>query len=510
MKKKLKAWALSKNLNSRDTEDVIAAQDRLDQAGKQGIVLVRGKLVPVSKAYTHKGRGTKSNAVKSLSGDSTVASTSSSVVVLSFHPRLRPEAALHLLGEVEAVLREQHLLLHRAKAEASCLPDATRYLWKSTTAEARKWELEFVDSVHEGIRAHEEQRSFWATLCWSLAWFQLEGLVHQTDLDVWSTFVNCCIRLDRSGLKDVGESFLRQLRWLSQFLGPLVPHRMLLHAITDVTFDDLVGAGLFFMEAKVHQIEALWPEDRLSHTVYEQLLQEERFYQSHCKSANEMPSESWGTSVTEVDADTDVSQYVNVKASEVSKHMLAFEYEKSEQVLRHSIRELESRINDNSDTKSSRLFLSSLYTMLGCAQFHQEHDAGARDSYSRCITLHYSNLDAYGESALPPTKVYSILRTIIYLDATTALGDSGRTFDCRRCIEAIEYEISARVHAGQLAPLKVAKPQPDRSIKPTRPRPLFMNVHHDKAIRHSKFASGASSSSTSTSARALRPAPPCS
>lgn len=249
---------------------------------------------------------------------------------------MRPGPSMSILGRLEAVLRELRRLLERGQYQNLCCPDKIGLSWsKSPTTEVHKREFQF--SIWEGTRAFEEGNVNWAGLCWQSALLQLEHLLWYSDLDLWTIFIRSCLRLQRFGAAEVGEHLLQKLGGLRHLLPLTAPHRQLLYALTDASFDELANGGLFILEAKLRNIELLWPNEPHIYTAYQIDLAEERFYHGY----DDLCIDSLSQEELDNMSLDEMFEQTAMKASQISKCMILLDYPKAEELIRRWIIQLE-------------------------------------------------------------------------------------------------------------------------------------------------------------------------
>lgn len=429
--------------------------------GKQVFVLLRGRVQSVGRVHEYQRRRVKHGVAQRRAVQSGVQQRHSNVLILAQHPVIRREPGLQLLGKLEPVLRELQKFLRGAKDNALCIPDNVDLYWTTTSDEVRLLEREFQYSIWEGTRAFEEGNTQWAGLCWRSASLRLEDLLWQPDLDIWTTILRCCIRLKRSGAEEVGKCLHRQLRMVRHSLPMTAPHRALLFALTDANFDEIVQGGLFILEAKLRQIELLWPKERNSHITYQFNLAEERFYHGHPDMETEMPRDDdfSGTNIEEV------WERVKIFMSHILKYMLLFEHQKAEVLAQRYITELGEQCQDDTANPLMRIFFANLYARLGNAQYYQERYIEARSSYSKSLQIHQASLAHFAEYALDPLQVHRILSVLSYLDTHQTSAEVGTTcgYDAQKRVLEVKLQDEVEARGSRLWTPQIPKANPLRT-----------------------------------------------
>lgn len=308
----------------------------MDALGEKAIHLLRGRIESLQRVYEYRCRRGGRYSSVTRSAHVPRIGNASNVVALSPHPTMRIGPSMSLLGRLEAVLRELRGLLDRGLYQDLCCPDSIGLSWSKLPAiEVQKRELEFC--IWEGTTACEEGSVDWAGLCWQSALLQLEHLLWYPDLDLWTIFIRSCIRLQRFGAVEVGRHLLQKLQGLRHLLPLTAPHRQLLYALTDTSSGELANDGLFILEAKLRNIELLWPNEPHVYTAYQIDLAEERFYHGYDNVCIDSLSqeELHNTSVDEMFEQT------AMKASQISKYMTLLDYPKAEELVHRWITQLE-------------------------------------------------------------------------------------------------------------------------------------------------------------------------
>jgi len=448
LKKRLRAWGLSKNLTAEDAEDMLEAQNRMDTSGRQAILLLRGHVQTIKRVQAYRRRKAKNNNTKPQVDRSRNEQRPSSVIALSHHPLMRPEPALRMLEKLEPVLREVYQLLRGGKDSGLCVSAMTSLHWTTSSTETILLERQFQSSILEGTRAFEENNIRWAGMCWQLALLQLEDLLWQPDLDIWTTFLRCCIRLHRSGAHKVGQYLHHKLRSIRDLLPSTAPHRALLFALTDASFDEVTQGGVFILEAKLHQIEVFWPRTRHAHITYQLNLAEERFYHGYLDRQAEIPKDDVFISAKVEDTCEDV----DVVISHISKHMILFDYQKAETLARRCIMELDKYCKGENADLLLLMPLASLYRQLGNAQYYQMHDKQARSSYVNSLHVAEAFSTRFAEHAIEPTEMHRIFTLLSWLDTTqTSMGEE-TTEGYDNMKRALEMKMQAEVKARENRP----------------------------------------------------------
>lgn len=273
-KAKLKHWALSKNLTDCEVNRILELDSKAGAHRLSRIFLVNGRVVPIEDVYRHKHRKSRRTKIISPKFASAMAAQQArplNVIMLPLASRVRPEAALNVIGKVEAVLREAQRLLVIAKDNSLCRPGKTTFLWPESCGEDENVVEIFRRLVTEGVKAFYEQDYVWAGLCWQSALLMLERLIHTSSLDAWTTLFKCCMLLYHSGAAEFLAKFLDKLRsfqeWSSLPLQAL--HRPLVIAICQLSNKEFVEGMLFVFQAKVELVKTIWPNCPAAYTNYE-------------------------------------------------------------------------------------------------------------------------------------------------------------------------------------------------------------------------------------------------
>jgi len=362
-----------------------------------------------------------------------------------------------LLGRLEAILRELRVLLERGQSQNLCSPDRTGLTWtktKSIDADKR----EFHCSIWEGTRAFEEGNVNWAGLCWQSALLQLEQLLWHPDLDLWTIFVRSCVGFHRLGAAGVGSLLLQKLQGLRHLLPLTAPHRAFVYALTDISFDELVDGGLFILEAKLRNIELLWPNNCHVHTDYQIDLAIERFYHGYDNVHID--------SLTQEDLDNtsldDLFGQTAMRASKISKCLILLDYPKAEELVQRWIIQLESHTETDSFNSTLNFQLAAQYATLGNIRYLQDKDTEAHESFILALKLHQNSLATSGEGALQKTQLHRIYTLLEWLTSQQSriLASSYDVFDIKSLKSALEDEIWMEVK------VKESKPLPDNEISP--------------------------------------------
>jgi len=372
------------------------------------------------------------------------------VVAISQHPTLRPGPALVVLGRLEAVLRELRLLLERGQDENLCAADSVGLHWENPSL-AETYEREFQFSVWEGTRAFSEGNMKWAGLCWQSALLHLEHLVWCSDLDVWTTFIRCIVRLQRFGAAKVGLYLLQKLQGLRRLLPLTVPHRPFLYALTDVSFDELANGGLFILEAKLRNIELLWPGQPHVYTTYQIDLAEERFYHGYDNVFIDTLSQEVLNNLS-IDQ---LSENTAVITTQVSKSMILLDYPTAEGLVQSWIDRLEHHRGKCDHELALGSQLAIQYEMLGRIQYRQEHDDQARTSYTQALNLHNTIIATGGSGALQAAQVHRIYTLLEWLTSQYMQQPltQGNMFGMRRLKLALEDDVQRMIQAEESRPI---------------------------------------------------------
>lgn len=142
-----------------------------------------------------------------------------------------------------------------------------------------------------------------------------------------------------------------------------------------------MSGSLFVLEAKLRSIQTLWPQNSAGHVIYQLNLAKERFYQGHQNHTAELPESLslWRPT------DQDISGYISAGSNLVSCYMLRFDYRNAEKQLRQCIADMERLVETAGRIAVYAESLAIYHMMLGTAQYHQECDIDARESYTKAF-----------------------------------------------------------------------------------------------------------------------------
>lgn len=460
-------WGLIRKLNSRDAAEMMVARAILDAQGSNAVLLLRGRIETMRRVHDYQHRRARARRDQ----DTTVYNSRPlNVVSVSLPPLMRPGPALRVLANFETLLREQQALIHTAKERGWCTPLDTNVVWIEAHIETRTPGRRFEQCIRESTRAFEEGNIHWAGLCWKYALLQLEDLVLQLDLNIWTTFMRCCVRLVRFGAPEVGDLLMRRLRSLRNRISFTAPHRCFIYALTEMPLDELVAGGIFFLEARLRVVQATWPRNPESHTTCRLNLAEERFYQGYGDYIMELSEQH----LPRVSTNENISSYVRVSSSIIPHSMLRFDYLKAETHLKRCIAELENPISEDDNSEAYAVALATYYVMLGAAQYHQEHLLEAKESYTKALKIHEDHLDLHEVTILDVPQVHRILTLLDWLSRVESNGGDPQSKTSYHGRQAqLEKNFSAMVEQQSEKPFTTSPEQvkSNRKIRGTRKRP---------------------------------------
>jgi len=445
LKTRLKEWGLSKYLNDQDAEDVLA----LD---REAIPLVGGRVETRQRANQHFRRKRLKQSRRRRSFNSLKGRATSNVISLSPHPAMRPRPALALLGKLEAVLREVRALLERAKHHSMCKPAETALTWSPAGHTDAFSERTIQRLVWEGSRAFEEEDNRWAFICWRSAFLQLETLLWQPDLDSWTTFIRCCIRLQRFGAGSVGRALLKQLRGLRDELPLAAPNRALVIALTNTSFDELVNGATFILEAKLRHIELLWPNHSNAYTAYRLELAEELSYHGirNLDTITLADRQMEGISIHEI------LDHVKLQASHVAKCMISGDYTKAEAVTRAYILDLERHTTNCESTPILLRPLAAQYAILGSTQYFQDKFEEAKASLVTALALHEETLTRSGQAVFNAMRLHRTYAVLEWLNSNQSGIDASvhSSLQIKALIKDLEKMVLQEVEVKENSPFR--------------------------------------------------------
>lgn len=468
LKKKLAKWGLIVKLNDNDAADMTAAQAELDARGSKSILLLRGRVETIKRVREYQRRRSKARF-----GQSSIPNHSrrSNVISVSLPPLMRPGPALHILSNFETLLREQQALIYAANEKGWCTALDTNIIWTAAHAEMKTLERRFEQCIRESTGAFEEGRLEWAVLCWKSALLQLEDLVLQLDLNLWTTFIRCCLRLVRFGAPEVGHLLMQKLCFLREQIPFTSPHRCFIYALTDLPLTELVAGGVFFLEAKLRVTQAAWPDNPEAHVTSRLNLAEERFYQG-CEDPGVELSEHH---LPELSLNEDMSRYIRVSSSIISRSMLLFDFSEAESHLKRCIAEIDMLATHGTASEAYAAALATYYVMLGAAQYYQEHKSEARESYAKALEIHENYLDLHNTPILDLPQLHRVLTLLEWLSkAENDCTDSqtGTSYRGRQAELEKGFLIMLELRSNEPLELRPELARLTRSISSKRKRPV--------------------------------------
>lgn len=290
-------------------------------------------------------------------------------------------------------------------------------------------------------------------MCWKSASLLLEVFIWQPDLHIWINLIRCLLRLIRFGAIEVADALTQQLRELRNYLPLNAPHRRFVFAFTDVSLNQLASGAVFLMEAFLRNVQILWPKNLLAHSIYQQMLAEERFYAGFHDHSIGLENKALSSKFFESTPQS-ISDYADISAALISHHMLLFDYDNVEVLTRKSIADIQRLVKEDGEKGIYQVLLSTHYSMLGNAQYYKQDFESSKDSYVKSLKIHRDYLDRHKMVALEYPSAHRILTLLEWIDGDRLNNKQTHFNDYVSQQKAIERNLTIRLAESVERPLK--------------------------------------------------------